>query len=99
MAGVAFRELRLLGRRGLGLVLRLPRPVGHAVDDLARLVVGQSRPRSPAAARYHFERQLRQKPARFIRSMFCTSGCARRCSTSVRNAAASSSVRVPRRGR
>src|SRR3546814_3403719 len=26
--------------------------------------------------------------------MFCTSGCSRRCATSVRNAAASSSVRV-----
>src|SRR5689334_14955320 len=51
-------------------------------------------PRSCAAARYHFERQLRQKPARFIRSMFCTSLLSRRCSTRRRNAAASSSVRV-----
>src|ERR1035437_4352058 len=38
--------------------------------------------------------QLRQKPARFIRSIFCTSVRSRRCATSRRNAAASSSVRV-----
>ena len=51
-------------------------------------------PRSSAAARYHFDKQLRQNPARFIRSMFCTSVRSRRCATSLRNAAASSSVRV-----
>src|ERR1700744_3698501 len=51
-------------------------------------------PRSPAASRYQRLRQLRQKPARFIMSMFCTSVRSRRCSTRRRNAAASSSVRV-----
>src|SRR5262249_39408360 len=51
-------------------------------------------PRSSAAARYHFDRQLRQNPARFIRSIFCTSTRSRKCCTSLRKAAASSSVRV-----
>ena len=47
-----------------------------------------------AASFSQFDRQFRQKPARFIRSIFCTSVRSRRCLTSVRNAAASSSVRV-----
>ena len=51
-------------------------------------------PFASAASRYQRLRQLRQKPARFIRSMFCTSVRSRRCSTRRRNAAASSSVRV-----
>src|SRR5205823_1093852 len=51
-------------------------------------------PLPSAASRYQRDRQLRQNPARFIRSMFCTSVRSRRCATSVRNAAASSSVRV-----
>ena len=51
-------------------------------------------PRASAASFIQLDRQLRQKPARFIRSMFCTSVRARRCSTRRRNAAASSSVRV-----
>jgi len=40
---VAFagREGRLLLGRGFGLVARLPRLVGHAVDDLTRRVVAQ----------------------------------------------------------
>src|SRR6266480_1321404 len=50
--------------------------------------------RASAASFIQFDRQLRQNPARFIRSMFCTSVCARRCSTRRRKAAASSSVRV-----
>src|ERR671910_3134511 len=53
-----------------------------------------STPAAFAASRYQLDRQLRQKPARFIRSMFCTSVRSRRCCTRVRNAAASSSVRV-----
>ena len=91
---MAFGELRLLLRRRLGLVSGFPLGIGHAVDDLARLLVGEIQAALRGAARYHFDRQLRQKPARFMRSMFCTSGWARKCSTSVRNAAASSSVRV-----
>ena len=51
-------------------------------------------PRSSAASRYQRDRQLRQKPARFIRSIFCTSVRSRRCATSRRKVAASSSVRV-----
>src|SRR3712207_2071683 len=51
-------------------------------------------PRSSAPSRYQRLRQFRQNPARFIMSMFCTSVRARRCSTSLRKAAASSSVRV-----
>src|ERR1700720_3217118 len=50
--------------------------------------------RASAASFIQFDRQLRQNPARFIRSRFCTSACARRCSTRRRKAAASSSVRV-----
>src|SRR6185295_7106350 len=52
------------------------------------------RPFSSAASFIQFDRQLRQKPARFIMSMFCTSVRDRRCSTSRRYTAASSSVRV-----
>src|SRR6185437_14345798 len=53
-----------------------------------------STPRSAAASRYQSARQLRQKPARIIRSMFCTSLRSwLRCFSSRRNAAASSSVR------
>src|SRR5947199_411637 len=51
-------------------------------------------PLASAASFSQLERQLRQKPARFIRSMFWTSVRARRCSTRRRNTAASSSVRV-----
>src|SRR5262249_16203864 len=51
-------------------------------------------PLASAASFIQLPRQLRQKPARFIRSMFCTSVRARRCSTSRRNTAASSSVWV-----
>src|SRR5690606_4336797 len=54
-----------------------------------------SRPRSCAASRYQSARQLRQNPARIIRSMFCTSGrsCIR-CPRRRRNTAASISVVV-----
>src|SRR5579875_370929 len=51
-------------------------------------------PRSSALSRYQRDRQLRQKPARFIRSRFCTSVRSRKCATSLRKAPASSSVRV-----
>src|SRR4029077_14012473 len=51
-------------------------------------------PRVPAASRYQRDRQLRQKPARFIRSRFCTSVRSRRCCTRRRKDAASSSVVV-----
>src|SRR6516165_7896151 len=50
--------------------------------------------RCSASSRYHRERQFRQKPAKFIRSMFWTSVLSRKCSTRRRNVAASSSVRV-----
>src|SRR6185295_8107447 len=53
-----------------------------------------ARPFSSAASFIQFDRQLRQKPARFIMSMFCTSVRLRRCSTRRRYTAASSSVRV-----
>ena len=55
---------------------------------------GRSPPRASAASRYQRLRQFRQKPARFMRSMFCTSLRSRRCATRARKAAASSSVRV-----
>src|SRR5437660_1947979 len=51
-------------------------------------------PLESAASFIQLDRQLRQKPARFIRSMFCTSVRARRCSTRRRNTAASGSVWV-----
>ena len=54
------------------LVPGLPLGVRHRVDDLACILVAHLHPRSSAAARYHFDRQLRQNPARFMRSMFCT---------------------------
>src|SRR5438105_2703571 len=47
-----------------------------------------------ASSFIQFDRQLRQKPARFIRSMFWTSVRERRCPTRRRKAAASSSVLV-----
>src|SRR5690606_9266326 len=50
-----------------------------------------STPAALAASRYQLDRQLRQKPPRFIMSMFCTSVRSRRCCTSRRNAAASKS--------
>src|SRR5947208_9868603 len=53
-----------------------------------------SAPRASASSLSQLDRQLRQKPARFIRSMFRTSLRERRCSTSRRKAAASSSVLV-----
>src|SRR5215475_11558907 len=62
------------------------------VSRLSSLVIGT--PRASAASFIQFDKQLRQKPARFIKSMFCTSVRARKCSTRRRNAAASSSVRV-----
>src|SRR3569832_466976 len=48
-------------------------------------------PSASAASRYQLDRQLRQKPARFIRSMFWTSPRSRKCCTSRRKAAASKS--------
>src|SRR3954471_15663548 len=51
-------------------------------------------PLASASSFIQFDRQLRQKPARFIRSMFWTSVRARRCSTRRRKTAASSSVLV-----
>src|SRR5579875_2475696 len=51
-------------------------------------------PFSAAASRYQRDRQLRQNPARFIRSMFWTSVRSRRCATRRRKVAASSSMRV-----
>src|SRR5690606_37479940 len=51
-----------------------------------------SPPFSFAASTYHLLRQLRQKPARIIRSMFCTSLRSSKCRSSLRNTAASSSV-------
>src|SRR3974377_739283 len=51
-------------------------------------------PLASAASFIQLERQLRQKPARFIKSMFCTSVRKRKCPTRRRNAAASSSVLV-----
>src|ERR1700719_5241554 len=51
-------------------------------------------PLASASSLSQFDRQLRQKPARFIRSIFCTSVRERRCSTRRRKAAASSSVLV-----
>ena len=66
-------------RRRLGLVTRHPLVVGHPVDDLPRLLLAdRRRPRAAAASWYQRLRQFRQKPARFIRSMFCTSVRARR---------------------
>src|SRR5712692_1277493 len=62
------------------------------VSRLSSLDIGT--PRASAASFIQLDRQLRQKPARFIRSRFCTSVRTRKCSTRRRNAAASSSVRV-----
>src|SRR5262249_38745494 len=62
------------------------------VSRLSSLDIGT--PRASAASFIQFDKQLRQKPARFIRSRFCTSVRLRKCSTRRRNAAASSSVRV-----
>src|SRR5579859_6017051 len=63
-------------------------------------------PFSAAASRYQSPRQLRQKPAMAIMSMFCTSVRWRRCATRRRNTAASSASWVwlsisppPSRGR
>src|SRR5947199_10637397 len=53
-----------------------------------------SAPRASASSLSQLDRQLRQKPARFIRSMFWTSVRERRCSTRRRKTAASSSVLV-----
>ena len=83
-------------RLGLVLVARLPFLVGHAVDLRPAVLLGKGTPRSSAASLSQFERQLRQKPARFIKSMFWTSVRSRRCSTSRRKAAASSSVLIAR---
>src|SRR5262249_27165315 len=47
-----------------------------------------------ASSFIQFDRQLRQKPARFIRSMFCTAVRLRRCSTTRRKTAASRPGRV-----
>ena len=43
--------------------------------------LSSSTPWSFAAAAYHFARQFRQKPARFIMSIFCTSVRSLKCST------------------
>src|SRR6202047_784303 len=51
-------------------------------------------PWASAASLSQLDRQLRQKAARFIRSMFWTSVRERRCSTRRRKTAASSSVLV-----
>src|SRR5712671_1666942 len=51
-------------------------------------------PLASASSLSQLDRQLRQKPARFISSMFWTSVRERRCSTRRRNTAASSSVLV-----
>ena len=96
---VTFRDDCLPGRallRGrLGLVPGLPLRVGHSVHDLARLVVVQGEAlllgRRPiplgqavaAKAREVHEIDVLVRP-----------GCSRRCATKVRNAAASSAVRV-----
>src|SRR6516165_3379245 len=56
------------------------------------LVIGT--PLASASSFSQLDRQLRQKPARFIRSMFWTSVRERRCATRRRKAAASSSVLV-----
>src|SRR5258708_35320562 len=53
-----------------------------------------STPLASASSLSQLDRQLRQKPARFIRSIFWTSVRERRCSTRRRNTAASSSVLV-----
>src|SRR5712672_994955 len=67
-----------------GMPYTISRALGSAI----------SMPRAPASSRYQRDRQLRQKPAKFIRSMFCTSVRSCRCATRRRKAAASSSVRV-----
>src|SRR4051812_15229078 len=64
----------------------------YIASRLSSLVIDV--PLASAASLSQFDRQLRQKPARFIRSMFCTSLRERRCSTRRRNTAASSSVLV-----
>src|SRR6202790_1213664 len=51
-------------------------------------------PLASAASLSQLDRQLRQKPARFIKSIFWTSVRDRRCSTRRRKTAASSSVLV-----
>ena len=95
MTRIGLRERRLLLRARFLLVLRLPLLVRHAVDDLARIRVGQAdalRLRPPRDT--SGSGSSGRSPARFIMSMFCTSVRSRRCSTRRRNAAASSSVRV-----
>ena len=86
-------RLELLGPGG-ALKLRLPGLIGHAVDGLAALVLADATPLASASSFIQLDRQLRQKPARFIRSMFWTSVRLRRCSTRRRKTAASSSVLV-----
>src|SRR5260370_16277556 len=51
-------------------------------------------PLASASSFIQLDRQLRQNPAKFIRSMFWTSVRERRCSTRRRKTAASSSVLV-----
>src|SRR5258707_13964068 len=53
-----------------------------------------SAPLASASSLRQLDRQLRQKPARFIRSIFWTSVRERRCSTRRRKVAASRSVLV-----
>jgi len=93
-SGGRLGEISLRLRRRFGLVALLPFLVGHAVDDLARRILAKGNAVSAAASWYQLDRQLRQNPARFMRSMFCTSVRSRKCATSRRNAAASSCVAV-----
>src|SRR5437868_14050063 len=64
----------------------------YTSSRLSSLLIGT--PAASAASFIQLDRQLRQNPARFIRSIFWTSVRERRCSTRRRNAAASSSVLV-----
>src|SRR5690349_8629091 len=64
----------------------------YTASRLSSLVM--ARPRASASSFSQLERQLRQKPARFIKSIFWTSVRARKCSSRRLKAAASSSVVV-----
>ena len=62
-----------------------PMPQG----ELTSADVDDRRAADAAASAYHFDKQLRQKPARFIRSIFWTSFRLSRCANKRRNTAAS----------
>src|SRR3954453_22906049 len=64
----------------------------YTASRLSSLLIAM--PLASASSLSQLDRQLRQKPARFIKSMFWTSLRERRCSTRRRKAAASSSVLV-----